>query len=169
MLVSVCCYVLQACDTTKSHSVDTSRQAACLSDIRDVADLLKSISPVSDAATTAYGRALDAACDKLSALIPIPMDSHDGVDWTTGHRYNTEMAGRVNHPVEPVHVEAQGTAVHQGQGLSLAFSSQQGQEAEPSIENPARLFADDCLPWFGAMSDIPGGDLLDTLCMPWQQ
>ncbi|KAM5352981.1 hypothetical protein ACJ41O_005703 [Fusarium nematophilum] len=174
MLVSVCCYILQALDALKTQPLDASHQAPYLGDIGDVADLLKSISSAPDAATTAYGRALEAACDKFSTFISPPARGRGDQEeeWGAGQAFDSNVAvDRANNSplVEPGHVGPKAVSIHQpSQGLDADYSIQQGPATDGAMDTAAGLLGDDRLPWFGAMSDIPGGDLLDTLCMPWQ-
>ncbi|KAJ4178722.1 hypothetical protein NW767_014795 [Fusarium falciforme] len=168
MLVSVCCYILQALDALKTQLVDVSHQASCLDDIGDVADLLKSISSAPNASTTACGRALEAACDKFSTFIsPAARGrANQEGEWGGGQAFGAVDQAKSNPLAEPGHVGPKTVSIRQpSHGLDADCGMQQG---DATIETAAGLLGDDGLPWFGVMSDIPGGGLPDTLCIAWQ-
>ncbi|EXL69788.1 hypothetical protein FOPG_14317 [Fusarium oxysporum f. sp. conglutinans race 2 54008] len=141
MLVYACCYVLQLFDCDKSCAFETLHRSACLADIKDVADLLKSISPAAGAATSAYGRALEAACNRLSMHALAPEHSMLPREWDNEREFDADTAGLID-----IFAAA-------GAGTLQTTSAQQ---------------SDGPMSGFQTLSDLPVGDLLASLGMPWQ-
>lgn len=141
MLVYACCYVLQLFDCDKSCEFQTLHRSACLADIKDVADLLKSISPAAGAATSAYGRALEAACNRLSMHALAPEHNMLPREWDTEREFDADTAGLID-----IFAAA-------GAGTLQTTSAQQ---------------SDGPMSGFQTLSDLPVGDLLASLGMPWQ-
>ncbi|EXK43418.1 hypothetical protein FOMG_06033 [Fusarium oxysporum f. sp. melonis 26406] len=141
MLVYACCYVLQLFDCDKSCEFQTLHRSACLADIKDVADLLKSISPAAGAATSAYGRALEAASNRLSMHALAPEHNMLPREWDTEREFDADTAGLID-----IFAAA-------GAGTLQTTSAQQ---------------SDGPMSGFQTLSDLPVGDLLASLGMPWQ-
>ncbi|PCD37124.1 hypothetical protein AU210_005628 [Fusarium oxysporum f. sp. radicis-cucumerinum] len=141
MLVYACCYVLQLFDCDKSCAFEALHRSACLADIKDVVDLLKSISPAAGAATSAYGRALEAACNRLSMHALAPEHSILPREWDTEREFDADTAGLID-----IFAAA-------GAGTLQTTSAQQ---------------SDGPMSGFQTLSDLPVGDLLASLGMPWQ-
>ncbi|RYC91540.1 hypothetical protein BFJ63_vAg5551 [Fusarium oxysporum f. sp. narcissi] len=141
MLVYACCYVLQLFDCDKPCAFEALHRSACLADIKDVADLLKSISPAAGAATSAYGRALEAACNRLSMHALAPEHSILPREWDTEREFDADTAGLID-----IFAAA-------GAGTLQTTSAQQ---------------SDGPMSGFQTLSDLPVGDLLASLGMPWQ-
>ncbi|KAF5261290.1 hypothetical protein FOXYS1_8035 [Fusarium oxysporum] len=141
MLVYACCYVLQLFDFDKSCAFETLHRSACLADIKDVADLLKSISPAAGAATSAYGRALEAACNRLSMHALAPEHSILPREWDTEREFDAHTAGLIDIFAAAGADTLQTTSAQQSDGPMSGFQT---------------------------LSDLPVGDLLASLGMPWQ-
>ncbi|KAH7111237.1 hypothetical protein EDB81DRAFT_703932 [Dactylonectria macrodidyma] len=140
MLVSACCYILKAVEPSRTELLDSSLQSASIQDVREVADLLQSLSS-QEATTGAYGRALEGACDALSRCKPI----------------NPPRKGRPD--------VGEGQAVSSPRSAGDAFGHADG---DGDMASAPAVFGDEQVSWFGSITDIPGGVLLDALSVPWQ-
>ncbi|KAF5584440.1 hypothetical protein FPCIR_8669 [Fusarium pseudocircinatum] len=136
MLVYACCYVLQRSDCDESCAFETPHRNTCLADIKDVADLLKSISPAAGAATSAYGRALEAACNRLSMHALALEHSMLPRQWDTERELDADAVGLID--------------IFSGAGAG-------------TLQTASAQQSDGPMSGFQTISDIPVGDLLASL------
>ncbi|KAH6985211.1 hypothetical protein EDB80DRAFT_869217 [Ilyonectria destructans] len=145
-------------------------------DVRQVADLLKSLSS-QEATTGAYGRALEGACDALSRCKPIISPRKGRPDVGEGQEVSSPRpagvafghadgrdADTAQFGQDAAHEMCDGT-------LNFGFHDsigQQGRGIDGGMASAPALFGDEQVSWFESITDIPGGVLLDALSVPWQ-
>ncbi|KAL2203676.1 hypothetical protein CC79DRAFT_1371716 [Sarocladium strictum] len=153
MMVSVCCYLLQAVERSSLASFDMGQRSACMREVRSIAELLAFLSPAPDALLNSYSQSLIAACEVFSVrLSSFP----GGQNRQTPHIMNGPGPGSLHNIAFPESIPAAGAHLDAG--------SMTSDENSMGMQNPA-LDQDF---WFTDDHGIPGGDLLATFCVPWQ-
>lgn len=168
MLVSVCCYILQAVGLKDRECVDLRLRGELIQEMREVADLLKSLSATRRTATAAYGRALEFACDKLAQRISTQQEEgYASQAWAQGPMNQgipKDMSG---------HADGPSTTHYVSDDLPQPFDSSfqdlgdRNGVTELGDDNSA-LVGEDQTSWLAGISDAPQGFLLDAFCIPWQ-
>lgn len=190
MLVFACCFILRFAAETLTESCGGTREGgdrepltkeAVIQDVRDVADLLTSLSSKQDSVAAAYGRALHEACKSLEPSASPPSmasrtQSRNGIA-STPFRETVRSTG--SDATQHGGSDEAGAPTLAGEDAEGMVYGSLGRGQEPfqgfyrqinvgEGMSDARAEGGCVAPWYGTYVDGPSGLLLDALSVPWQ-